>query len=131
MLFTLPFKGRGGPRGQRKKKVWAMVVNVLRLAMTMSSFFKVDLQGQMEDLGTLILAGKRSGETPRAQGASWGELEFLPSSWAGLERADGEQGDLRPGLVAGRRFLRETWQMAGGMWWCELTSKLALLGAGG
>ena len=39
----------------------------------MSNFCKVDLQGQMKDLGSLILAGKRSGETLRAQGALWGE----------------------------------------------------------
>lgn len=49
---------------------------------------KVDLQGQMEDLGPLTLTGKRSGKTPRAQGALWEEAErFSPAlgqDWGGL-----------------------------------------------
>lgn len=59
----------------------------------MSSFFKVEVQGQMEDLGPLTLTGKRSGETPRAQGALWEEAEsFAPAlgwDWGGLTESKG------------------------------------------
>lgn len=83
----------GGPKGPKEKENLGHAVNVLRLVMIMSSFFKVEVQGQMEDLGPLTLTGKRSRETPKAQGALWKEAEsFSPAfgwDWGGLTESKG------------------------------------------